>query len=412
MSTNRITSVGSQSTFPNSVGNTDSTSRLLSAVRHGLVALSVAGVVSGCAQGNFGSMFSDDRQAQLQSAQQPSLSISRDIDLVRLSGVVGTPVEAAMIRLRAASIYGPEMLIDDLQIDDRMAQADWYSAVLDTAESMGGVEQFAIRAENGQIVLSGNVASQAEADALAVSAADAMQQQLVVSNEIDYPGRVTPTLPADMSSDNEEFVAASLPQGDSVTSAERTTAAVTPSQQHSAEAIPSPAVSGTIALPATNSAAVVGQRTVLDTSEPELFVPSAGTIGLEDDADGDGIANAIDECDSRAGYPVNARGCQALDGMLKNVRFEGNGSQLTEAAKSSLDNVAQVLNEYPAARIAILSYTSDFGTPLETRGQARDRARSVVSYLINRGVEGKRLEAYAFGHINNSDDHIMIKEVD
>jgi outer membrane protein OmpA-like peptidoglycan-associated protein len=408
MSTNRITSVGSQTTILKSVGNADSTSRLLSAVRHGLVALGVVGVVSGCAQGNYGSMFSDDRQAQMQAAQQPSLSISRDIDLVRLSGVVATPVEAAMIRLRAASIYGPEMLIDDLQIDDRMAQADWYTAVLDTAESMSGVEQFAIRAENGQIVLSGNVASQAEADALAISAADAMQQQLIVSNEIDYPGRVTPTLPAD----TEEFVAATLPQGNSVTSAERTTAAVTPSQQHSADAIPSPAVSSTIALPATNSAAVVGQRNVLDATEPELFVQRAGTIGVEDDADGDGIANAIDECDSRAGYPVNARGCQALDGMLKNVRFEGNGSQLTETAKSSLDNVARVLNEYPAARIAILSYTSDFGTPLETRGQARDRARSVVSYLINRGVEGKRLEAYAFGHINNSDDHIMIKEVD
>ena len=97
---------------------------------------------------------------------------------------------------------------------------------------------------------------------------------------------------------------------------------------------------------------------------------------------------------------------------MKNVGFQDDGSTLTPEALTSLNNVARVMNDYPAARIAILAYTINFGSALETRGQARDRARSVVAYLINKGVEGERLVAYAFGHINDSDDQVKIKEVD
>ena len=375
----------------------DQSFSLLPALRNGLLAVAVVSVISGCAQFQNNKLFSDDSQLQ-QSALQPSLAISRDIDLVRVNGVVGSVAEAAMIRLRVAAIYGPEVLIDELQVDERLSEAEWYNAVLDTAESMRDVEQFAITAENGQLTLNGSMPSQASADALANDAASASGQWLTVSNAISYPpgetiATATP-LPVESSAPTE--------------------------QELSAQSIQSPAVAGTIPLPATNSAVVLEQRTALnDNSDADLFVPpadggivrSAGSVNAND-RDGDGIANSIDECNSRPGYPVNANGCQVLDGLLKNVRFQGDGSSLTPEAMTSLNNVARVMNDYPAARIAILAYTSNFGSALETRGQARDRARSVVAYLINKGVEGERLEAYAFGHLNDSDDQIKIKEVD
>ena len=375
----------------------DQSFSLLPALRNGLLAVAVVSVISGCAQFQNNKLFSDDSQLQ-QSALQPSLAISRDIDLVRVNGVVGSVAEAAMIRLRVAAIYGPEVLIDELQVDERLSEAEWYNAVLDTAESMRDVEQFAITAENGQLTLNGSMPSQASADALANDAALASGQWLTVSNAISYPpgetiATATP-LPVESSAPTE--------------------------QELSAQSIQSPAVAGTIPLPATNSAVVLEQRTALnDNSDADLFVPpadggivrSAGSVNAND-RDGDGIANSIDECNSRPGYPVNANGCQVLDGLLKNVRFQGDGSSLTPEAMTSLNNVARVMNDYPAARIAILAYTSNFGSALETRGQARDRARSVVAYLINKGVEGERLEAYAFGHLNDSDDQIKIKEVD
>ena len=371
---------------------------LLPILRKGLLAVAVVGVISGCTQNPHGKLFSNDSQLQ-QAALQPSLTVSRDIDLVRVDGVVGSDVEAAMIRLRLAAIYGAEMLIDDLQVDDRLNEAEWYTAVLDTAESMRDVEKFAISAVNGQLKLDGNMPTQASAEALATNATLAVGEQLTVSNEINYPGR-------------ESMATATLLPADN--------AAEVSTEQLTAQSIPSPSVSGTIPLPVTSSAVVLEQRTALnDNSDADLFVPPADSdivrsaSGVSaNDSDGDGIANSIDECDSRPGYPVNAKGCQALDGLLKNVGFQGNGSELTPEAMVSLNNVARVMNEYPAARIAILSYTSNFGSALETRGQARDRARSVVGYLINKGVEGERLEAYAFGHINNSDDQIKIKEVD
>ncbi len=374
----------------------DQSFSLLPALRNGLLAVAVVSVISGCAQFQNNKLFSDDSQLQ-QSALQPSLAISRDIDLVRVNGVVGSVAEAAMIRLRVAGIYGPEVLIDELQVDERLSEAKWYNAVLDTAESMRDVEQFAITAENGQLTLNGSMPSQASADALANDAALASGQWLTVSNAISYPP--------------SETIATATPQPVESTPTE---------QELSAQSIQSPAVAGTIPLPATNSAVVLEQRTALnDNSDADLFVPpadrgivrSAGSVNAND-RDGDGIANSIDECNSRPGYPVNAKGCQVLDGLLKNVGFQGDGSSLTPEAMASLNNVARVMNDYPASRIAILAYTSNFGSALETRGQARDRARSVVAYLINKGVEGERLEAYAFGHLNDSDDQIKIKEVD
>ncbi len=384
--------------------------RLLPLLRRGLLTVAVAGAVGGCAQVQYGSMFSDDRQLQQQASLQPSLTISKDIDLVRVNGVVGSAVEAAMIRLRVASIYGAEMLIDDLQIDGRLNEAEWYTAVLDTAEDMQDVEKFAITAENGQLRLDGEMESQASAEALASNASLALGELLVVSNEINFPGREA--------SQEAISTATLLPlENTAVPSAEQQARA---DQELSAQSIPAPGVSGTIPMPVTSSAVVLEQRTALnDNSDSDLFVPPAddgivrsASNDLTNDSDGDGVPNSIDECKSRPGYPVNARGCQALDGMLKNVGFQGESGQLTPEAMESLNNVARVMKEYPAARIAILSYTSNFGSALETRGQSRERARSVVGYLINKGVEGARLEAYAFGHINNSDDHIKIKEVD
>jgi len=390
-------------------------------MRKGLLALAVAGVFSGCATIPHGSMFRDDRLSQQQSNLQPSLMIKKDIDLVRVEGVVGSSVEAAMIRLRATSMYGATMLIDDITVDERVGEAQWYSAVLDTAESMRDVEQFGIAAENGQLRLFGNMQSQAEVDALGNNAAAAVGAHLMVANDIDYPGREAEMLA--QNSDEQTITAATLlPVEETETAAQAATQAqqqAVTEQQLTAQSIPSPAVSGTIALPVTTSAVVMEQPASLKSGE-DIFVPQpdagivqpAGSGITANDSDGDGIVNSIDECNSRQGYPVNAKGCQALDGMLKNVRFQGDTNNLTREARASLDNVARVMNDYPAARIAILSYTSDMGTPLEARGQARKRARSVVGYLINKGVESTRLEAYAFGHINNSDDHIMIKEVD
>lgn len=386
------------------------------ALRKGFLTIAIAGLFSGCAKIPHGSMYSEDRQLQQQAALQPALSISKDIDLVRVSGLVGSGVEAAMIRLRVASIYGAEMLIDDLRVDESLMGAEWYSAVLDTAESMRDVEQFSITVENGQVRLDGKVQSQASAEALASNATSALGQQLVVSSEIDYPGRESVIAQAATSEPAQPLaIATTTPLPVANNSNESLDQQVAAEQRLSAQSIPSPAVSSTLPLPVTTSAMVLEQRTAADNNN-ELFVPPADadstSSNVTGDSDGDGIVDSMDECQSRPGYPVDAKGCQALDGMLKNVRFQDDSNQLSNEAMRSLNNVARVMNEYPAARIAILSYASNSGSPLETRSQSRDRARSVVGYLINKGVESTRLEAYAFGHINNSEDQIMIKEVD
>ena len=135
---NNTVQVKSERMFAGSVRGSavsDQSFSLLPALRNGLLAVAVVSVFSGCAQFQNSKLFSDDSQLQ-QAALQPSLAISRDIDLVRVNGLVGSAAEAAMIRLRVAAIYGPEVLIDELQVDERLSEAEWYNAVLDTAERM------------------------------------------------------------------------------------------------------------------------------------------------------------------------------------------------------------------------------------------------------------------------------------
>ena len=132
---------------------------------------------------------------------------------------------------------------------------------------------------------------------------------------------------------------------------------------------------------------------------------------MVEDADADGVPDNADACVSRIGYPVNERGCQSLDGPLKDVGFIGESSDLSETAKSSLNIVAFTMIDHPASKIAVLSYSKD-GVPDLMREQARVRGFAVVDYLIAKGVNQSQLQAFALSHRDGMTNQIFIKEVD
>lgn len=329
------------------------------------------------------------RSVGLQSEQPvaaPSLNIKKDIDLVRLQGVFSSADEAAMVYGKAVAAFGAEMIINDLQVDQRVAPAQWLDTVMQTAENMQEVPGFSIAAGSGQMIIGGAVDSKREADLIADMAGSMAGTALAVSSSMVYPvavdaGSLAGAELVDMARARVEQVRVGDVIPDNVL--EQPAVAI---QQPDFKVIPAVAVAR-------------------DTA------PAAATFGALD-MDGDGVTDDLDECQSRPGYPVNERGCQLLDGYLDGVRFYSTTNELTAGSRESLDEIAGVMQQHPQSKIAVISFSKDDGALTDDRVQARMRAFSVVDYLVSRGIDKHRLSAFALGDRKGIRDQIMIKEVD
>jgi len=79
------------------------------------------------------------------------------------------------------------------------------------------------------------------------------------------------------------------------------------------------------------------------------------------------------------------------------VRFDTNKSTLTAGAKANLDKLVKVFNEYPDTNITIYGYTDSTGTPEYNLKLSGERAASVRSYLINKGLKSTRFSTTGMG---------------
>ncbi len=151
--------------------------------------------------------------------------------------------------------------------------------------------------------------------------------------------------------------------------------------------------------PQEPQAAAVPQAPTAPTTD--LSVPSAPSAPAQNriaDADGDRVPNANDQCPgSTRGFPVRANGCALFDGVLSGVNFSPRSSLLLPESTAQLDYLANVLNQYPEARIELHSHTDDQGSVREQAILTRGRLRTIGTYLVGRGVKANRLTLRSFG---------------
>lgn len=83
--------------------------------------------------------------------------------------------------------------------------------------------------------------------------------------------------------------------------------------------------------------------------------------------------------------------------VLNNIFFEVAKTTLTTASYKELDNVVKMLNESPNLRIEISGHTDNTGSLDLNQRLSQARAKSVVDYLIGRGIETSRLEYRGYG---------------
>ncbi len=79
------------------------------------------------------------------------------------------------------------------------------------------------------------------------------------------------------------------------------------------------------------------------------------------------------------------------------ILFDINSSVLRTRALPTLNQIADVLNRYPDAKVIVTGYTDSTGTEEYNLKLSRRRAESVKNYLISRGVDPARITAVGLG---------------
>ena len=83
--------------------------------------------------------------------------------------------------------------------------------------------------------------------------------------------------------------------------------------------------------------------------------------------------------------------------VLKNIFFETNKFQLDPKSQAELDKIIQLLTDNPTLKIEISGHTDNVGKPSDNLSLSNNRAKSVVTYLIGKGIASQRLVAKGYG---------------
>jgi outer membrane protein OmpA-like peptidoglycan-associated protein len=130
----------------------------------------------------------------------------------------------------------------------------------------------------------------------------------------------------------------------------------------------------------------------------------------EDDADKDDIPDAQDACPKEPGSASpdkEKNGCpqfiKRIKGsneiqVLKKVEFEFGSARLSAASFPILDEVVRLLQANPEITLmSIEGHTDNVGSDETNLKLSRDRAKSCLDYLVQKGVKKERLTSEGFG---------------
>lgn len=82
---------------------------------------------------------------------------------------------------------------------------------------------------------------------------------------------------------------------------------------------------------------------------------------------------------------------------LKNIQYASNSYQLEPVSLIELDKLLQLLKENPSVTIQINGHTDNRGSDASNLKLSENRAKSVVDYLVSKGIAAGRLKSKGFG---------------
>jgi outer membrane protein OmpA-like peptidoglycan-associated protein/tetratricopeptide (TPR) repeat protein len=83
--------------------------------------------------------------------------------------------------------------------------------------------------------------------------------------------------------------------------------------------------------------------------------------------------------------------------ILRNVFFDFNKAILRKESEPELDKVFQLLKDNPRLIVEIGGHTDNIGSAESNKKISEDRAKSVVAYLVNKGIDSTRMFPFGYG---------------
>lgn len=130
------------------------------------------------------------------------------------------------------------------------------------------------------------------------------------------------------------------------------------------------------------------------------------------DSDEDGVPDLRDDCPNEAGTIAN-RGCpekkaeiipvevvETIDFNTESIEFNFNSATIKSSSYDELDNIIEIMKEFPASRFTVYGYTDNVGPADYNLQLSEERAQAVADYFISHGIDKSRLKAGGFGEKN------------
>jgi len=83
--------------------------------------------------------------------------------------------------------------------------------------------------------------------------------------------------------------------------------------------------------------------------------------------------------------------------VLNNVFFDTDQFKLKPESKTELDKLVTFLSKNAELKIELSGHTDNVGNPADNQTLSENRAKAVMDYLIQNGIEATRLSAVGFG---------------
>ena len=122
------------------------------------------------------------------------------------------------------------------------------------------------------------------------------------------------------------------------------------------------------------------------------------------DRDGDGVPDFQDRCPDRAG-PASNKGCpeipaekkKILNEATKYINFDFNKATLKASSYPKLEQMVQILNDYPDYSLSIAGHTDSKGDDNYNLRLSYERAAAARKYMLSKGIPAERIEARGYG---------------
>jgi OmpA-OmpF porin, OOP family len=101
--------------------------------------------------------------------------------------------------------------------------------------------------------------------------------------------------------------------------------------------------------------------------------------------------------------PISVEACETRFDVISTagaVYFKTGSAELDHKSDAILQSVADIANRCPTAKIQVTGHTDSNGDKETNKKLSEQRARAVMSFLVQRGIAAERVEASGYGDTN------------